>query len=300
LIAWSIKDTIKREHRKNLKAFNIGRKLALEPRALPVKPTPETWHQLVVNKARILRKTKFSGRRWAEDFEKLANTAMKLMRHLPDETKYDLALRIYDLMQYQDFHYAKKYMDLVRGVYRRDSVENKFAATGAAVLYLAKVMLIKDEPYVSYLLTRYEKKQRDLAKYAVDVANGDRIVYRHHTRPEFVIFGKRYRLNITTTDWMLNIAKHAKFVRKLKAWHPKETAFREWYIGLLDRIDLSNPTSYAQTLTVLKCPEEVSGYREIRYPKMDRAKEMVESELNNELKVEVEVNREAVSALQSV
>src|SRR5256714_7990954 len=29
-IAWAIKDTIRREHRRNLKAFNIGRKLALE------------------------------------------------------------------------------------------------------------------------------------------------------------------------------------------------------------------------------------------------------------------------------
>ena len=32
-IAWAIKDSIRREHRKNLKAFNIGRKIALEPRA---------------------------------------------------------------------------------------------------------------------------------------------------------------------------------------------------------------------------------------------------------------------------
>ena len=56
-IAWAIKDTIRRDHRKNLKAFNIGRKLALEPRALPKKPEPETWQQLVTNKARILRKT---------------------------------------------------------------------------------------------------------------------------------------------------------------------------------------------------------------------------------------------------
>src|SRR5256885_10097267 len=134
-IAWAIKDTIRREHRRNLKAFNIGRKLALEPRALPVKPAPETWHQLVVNKSRILRKTKIQGRTWGDDYERLVETATKLMRHLPEESKYDLALRIYDLMQYQDFHYAKRYMDLVRSVYKRDSgsggAEQKFAATHA-------------------------------------------------------------------------------------------------------------------------------------------------------------------------
>src|SRR4029079_16573163 len=53
-IAGAIKDTIRREHRKNLKAFNIGRKLALEPRALPLKPEPQTWTQLLTNKTRIL------------------------------------------------------------------------------------------------------------------------------------------------------------------------------------------------------------------------------------------------------
>src|SRR6202042_67038 len=58
-IAWAIKDSIRRDHRKNLKAFNIGRKLALEPRALPKKPAPETWDHLVINKVRILRKTRF-------------------------------------------------------------------------------------------------------------------------------------------------------------------------------------------------------------------------------------------------
>jgi indolepyruvate ferredoxin oxidoreductase len=59
-------------------------------------------------------------------------------------------------------------------------------------------MLIKDEPYVSYLLTRYEKKQRDMAKYGIDAANGDRLVYRHHTSPEFNIGKRRIRLRMTT------------------------------------------------------------------------------------------------------
>jgi hypothetical protein len=39
-IAWAIKDSIRRDHRKNLKAFNIGRKLALEPRGQPEEIHP--------------------------------------------------------------------------------------------------------------------------------------------------------------------------------------------------------------------------------------------------------------------
>src|SRR5690348_8476358 len=89
-IAWAIKDSIRREHRKNLKAFNIGRKLALEPRALPRKPEPETWEQLVTNKGRILRKTRTFGRTASMRFEKLVQGAMKQLRDLPEEAKYDL------------------------------------------------------------------------------------------------------------------------------------------------------------------------------------------------------------------
>jgi indolepyruvate ferredoxin oxidoreductase len=291
-IGWAIRDTIRRDQRKNIKAFNIGRKLALEPRALPNKPEPITWQQLLTNKTRILRKTQWFGQLAADKFEKLVNGAMRVMPNLADEVKYDLALRIYDLMQYQDNDFAKWYVDLVRKVYRRDAADHGYAATREAVWGIAKVMMIKDEPYVAYLLTRYEKKQRDLAKYGVDVANGDRIIYRHHTKPEFNIAGRRIRFNITTTDWMLQIVRRMKWWRKIPGWHAREIAFRDWYTGLIDRIDLSSE-GYRQALRVLRCYEDVSGYREVRYPKLDRARQEVEEELSQDQRVELTIHRSA-------
>ncbi|HSU66980.1 MAG TPA: DUF6537 domain-containing protein, partial [Tepidisphaeraceae bacterium] len=187
------------------------------------------------------------------------------------------ALRIYDLMQYQNPALSKRYLELVRGVYRRDSAEKHYAVTVAVIWNLAKVMLIKDEPYVSYLLTRYEKKQRDITKYGIDQTNGDRIVYRHHTNPEFNIGRHRIRFKITTTDWQLFIVSHCKWLRKMPGWHKREAAFRDWYTGLLSRVNLS--TNYAKALDVLKCPEEVTGYREVRYPKQDRVRDRIESEI---------------------
>ncbi|HUB26156.1 MAG TPA: DUF6537 domain-containing protein [Tepidisphaeraceae bacterium] len=278
-IAWAIKDTIRREHRRNLKAFNIGRKLALEPRALPNKPEPTTWEQLLTNKTRILKKTRWFGRAAAHRFEILVRTAVRHLRGLSDQAKYDLGLRIYDLIQYQDFELAKKYVELLRGLYKRDLPERNYAATTAAVTNLAKVMLIKDEPYVAYLLTRYEKKQRDIAKFGVDVANGDRIIYRHHTSPEFNIGKRRIRMRITTTDWQLKLASHMKWWRKLPGWHVRECAFRDWYIGLLERVNLSDVAGYDRVVKMLKCAEPVSGYREVRYPKMEAARAGVEGEM---------------------
>ena len=57
-IAWAIKDTIRREHRKNLKAFNIGRKLALEPRRCRASPSRRPGSSWSPTKCRILRKTR--------------------------------------------------------------------------------------------------------------------------------------------------------------------------------------------------------------------------------------------------
>jgi indolepyruvate ferredoxin oxidoreductase len=279
-MAWAIKDTIRRDQRKNIKAFNIGRKVALEPRVLPRKPEPVTWEQLVTNKTRILRKTRFRGRAMAMRYEQMVNMAMKQMRDLPEQAKYDLTLRIYDLMQYQDHTYARRYLDLVRRVYKRDSAERSFAATVAVIWNMAKVMLIKDEPYVAYLLTRYEKKQRDIAKYGVDVSNGDHIVYRHHTSPEFNIGRHRVRMKITTQDWHLRLVARMKWWRRLPGWHRREAEFREWYAALIDRVSLVGDVSYAQALRVLQCPSEVRGYREVRYPKQDVARQSVEAELS--------------------
>jgi indolepyruvate ferredoxin oxidoreductase len=140
-------------------------------------------------------------------------------------------------------------------------------------------MLIKDEPYVAYLLTRYEKKVRDIAKFGVDEANGDRIVYRHHTSPEFNIGSWRVRLKITTSDWQLGLVRHMKWWRKLPGWHKREVAFRDWYSGLLDRVNLATDAGYEQAVKALDCYKDVTGYREVRYPKMDRAREAVEQEL---------------------
>jgi len=203
--------------------------------------------------------------------------AIKHMKDLPEGLKYDLALRIYDLLQYQDHRLARRYVLLVQGVYHRDSAARQFAATAASIWNIAKVLLIKDEPYVAYLLTRYEKKVRDVAKYGVDESNGDRIVYRHHTNPEFNIGHWRIRFRISTTDWQLRLVSKMKWWRKLPGWHRRETSFRDWYIGLLDRVRLETDDGYVQALEALRCPEQVSGYREVRYPKQDKTRAYVES-----------------------
>jgi hypothetical protein len=141
-----------------------------------------------------------------------------------------------------------------------------------------------------------------MAKYHVDEANGDSLVYRHHTSPEFHLFKWRIRLKITTQDWMLKVVRKMKWVRSLPGWHKREVGFRDWYTGLLDRVNLGSIGEYDRALKILKAPEEVCGYREVRYPKQDKAREWVEAELKAPLpapKPELTVNREVLASVRT-
>ena len=143
-------------------------------------------------------------------------------------------------------------------------------------------MAIKDEVYVAHLLTSPEKRKRDLERYGVDVSNGDRIRYVHLNRPQFTLLGFEFEFDLNSRDWMLNFMKYGKGLRKLlPAWHRKEKGFRDWYIALVKRFNyFEDPSAYRAYVKALKLPESVSGYRKIRYPKMESAKAQAEQILS--------------------
>jgi hypothetical protein len=85
--------------------------------------------------------------------------------------------------------------------------------------------------------------------------------------------------------------------RRLPGWHKRETEFRDWYISLLERVSLRGSAAYEQALMALKCPEQVAGYREIRYPKQDQARQAVEAELRRTV---VDVDSEPAGVIDSL
>jgi indolepyruvate ferredoxin oxidoreductase len=67
--------------------------------------------------------------------------------------------------------------------------------------------------------------------------------------------------------------RRGKFLRRwLPAWHARERAFRDWYFALADQFAApADPASYAAWLKILRLPEEATGYRDVRYPRMEAA-----------------------------
>jgi indolepyruvate ferredoxin oxidoreductase len=274
-LKWAMKVAVQRDFDTNMKAFDMGRRLALDPAYFTIEEPPRTCDTLVAEKTALLRKT-HSGR-IAERYDRRLREVLAQL-DLDEATRRHFALRVYDLIQYENFAYAEKYIQQVQEIYQRDTAAWAHAATRAAIYYLAKVMIIKDEVYVAYLLTCEEKYQRDRKRYNVDPARGDRVVYHHLTRPHFKLFGKDFRADLKTRDWQLRLVRKTKFLRRLFSswWHREERDFIDWYADLLQRFDYNCEEDYRTWVKVLELPEEVRGYRSVRTPKMAAARRRAE------------------------
>ena len=260
----------------NLRAFDIGRWIGLHPDAFVEPIEKESYKHAVHEKCQILTK-QWRGKSIAHDYSGLVQSTVDSMQ-LDDETNRGLAMRVYDLIQFENLKYARHYINKIRGVYDNDSSDQNYRATKAAIKYLHKVMLIKDEIYVSHLLTSQEKLQRDKERYGIDESNGDKIKYVHLNRPHFRIMGIDLEGEMSTRNWQLSLMKRMKFLRRwLSQWHANEKSFRDWYVSeVVDTFAPADTESYEKHVNALETPEEVRGYREVRYPKMELAKEKVE------------------------
>jgi indolepyruvate ferredoxin oxidoreductase len=276
-LEWAIRETMGSAAPDNWTAFNLGRYLVEHPATL-AKPAPPSWQETLATKAALLRA---AGRgAVAADLERLVPPAAEALQ-LDAESLRLFTLRMYELIQYDGTAYARRYADTVLSVFRRDTPGRGYAATRAVLWNAARVMLIKDEIWVAHLLTSAEKHERDYERYNIDPDRGDRLVYRHLNRPEFSVAGRTLRFHIRSQDWMLRLMAGARFLRRvLPGWHSRERAFRDWYLQLTDRFHPESASGYDAWVETLRLPEQATGYREVRYPKMDAARNRAEQLLS--------------------
>jgi indolepyruvate ferredoxin oxidoreductase len=276
-LEWAIGQTVKVDLKKNMRAFNLGRKLAAHPEEFIDNSEPKTIARIVREKMNILKKTRLGGEARARAYKYLLHSNLRACRELDKQTMCEIALRVYDLINYEDIAYAQKYLDTLKTIYRRDCADYGFAVTRSAVWNLYKLMLIKDEFWVSHVLTSYEKQRRDHHRYNVNPANGDRIVYKRVFHPRF--FG--VMVSLPMPHWMMYVMKQMKFVRRyLPLFHREDREFLRWYRRLLEGMSYRNEREYQQFLSAIACVDQVKGYREYRTPTMEKARREAEAILS--------------------
>lgn len=278
-LEYGIQETMGSAATENWLAFKLGRKIAQDAITAPPAATTvdASYHDVVAEKSDRLKRTGRHGEDLARKYWQLVTGAREKLT-LDARHESLLAQRIYDLIRYENLAYAEDYVTRLLRVHERDSAVAGYAATEAALWNLHRVMAIKDEVYVAYLLSSEEKYEADRDRYNVRPELGDKIIHRHLNRPEFALGRHQIRFHLKTRPWMLRLMRRAKFLRRmLPTWHARERAFRQWYFDLADQFSApSNPAAYAIWLKILRLPEEATGYREIRYPRMAAAQKRAE------------------------
>jgi indolepyruvate ferredoxin oxidoreductase len=259
---------------ENLKALELGRQTALRTDLFKTfAPKKAGYWETMEDKVALLRKNRPLAGRWiAPAYRKMVDEAARWI-DLEDGERARLAQYVYDMVMFGGLSYARRYLTRLWTVYQRDTAERGFAAARAVLENLAKVMAIKDEVYVAHLLTSEEKYRRDRERYRLDPSRGDRAEYLHLNRPRFTFLGRDVEFDWKSRDWQLKLMKHMRFLRWIMpSWHAREKAFRSWYEGVVDGFNhFAEDKTYQSYVEMLRLPESVKGYREIRAPKMDAA-----------------------------
>lgn len=271
----------------NLRAFRVGRQIAESPRGFLTnedKPKTETTARTI---RRLYHSIKYRDRkRWfgrskarASAFTQLANRACDVLtrRHASTQLQKDIIVRIHDCLIWGGGSYAKQYLKRVLTVFEEDQPTKDYALTQCVIKNLARVMLIKDELYVSAMLTSPTKVKRDQKRFNIHPHRGDRMKYRRVVKPEFVFLKQRFGFELSARPWMLRTFAKMRWLRKIMpTWHAQDRAFRKWYWALLDSLKIDQPDQYQRWIEILSLPEQVTGFRNIRYPKIVKVYEQAE------------------------
>ena len=246
-IAWAIKDTIKADFRKNLLAFNMGRKLVIASDLFQGPPQRTGWRETLEEKCRntIRRHAGGRGRNLADELRAATAELLSKADKLDETLRRDIVVRTYDAMRWGGMQYARRYLGGVGKVFAHDSVEDGFAATAAAVHNLAKAMLIKDGPFIAELATSPEKLARDRKKYNIHPTNGDRVSYKHYLNSVLRVGSRRIPYSLTVPHWMLRVLRQMRYLRKLPTWRRTEKAFLARYEK---KVQAFAPTNHAEYL----------------------------------------------------
>ncbi len=253
-MAWAIKDTIRADFRKNLYAFNMGRKLVEQPDLFQGPPRRTDWRDVLEDRCRWTVRRYAAGQRLADELRALAARTVTALDELAESAKRDVVVRLYDCMRWGGMDYAQRYADAVAQTHRRDSAEHRFAATLAVIENLATAMLIKDPVFMAELGAAPEKKARDREKYSVNPANGDRIVYRHLWNVELNLGRWKVPVRLRMRDWMLEVLKRSRWLRALRMWRRDDHRRLAQYEQRVEQFGWDNPHEYYAQVAMLSSP----------------------------------------------
>ncbi|MGA2265968.1 MAG: FAD-dependent oxidoreductase [Phycisphaerae bacterium] len=254
-MAWAIKDTIHTDFRKNLYAFNMGRKLVVQQDLFVGPPPRGNWRDILEDKCRWTIRRFRRGQEMADALREMAAGLVGKVSGLDETLKSAAVVRLYDCLRWGGLEYARRYADAVARIYEADQAKHGYAATAAVIHNLASAMLIKDAFFAAELATSAEKRARDREKYNVNPANGDRIVYRHLVHGELRLAGRTIPLTLAVPSWVMTAVRSLRFLRKMTPGWRRQHNFLRRYEKIIADFAYENDDEYRQAVAGLSNPQ---------------------------------------------
>jgi len=246
---------------ENLRAFRLGRLLQHNPKSVPGEAVPAD----VSPEAGLQRcRQKLNARDG-----RACDTLVARIAELPRVPRRTLAIRLGELISYQDAAYASRYLDDVLAVHaaERRVKPGSHDLTEAAARYLFKLMAYKDEYEVARLLSDPDI-QHQIGETFVDAE----IRYNLHP-PLMRALGRHRKLELG--PWFGPVLKLLARMKRLRgtpldpfgrsAARRLERELLDWYRLLLEHV-VNHVTegNYDTVLDILRAPDRIRGYEQIK------------------------------------
>jgi indolepyruvate ferredoxin oxidoreductase len=247
---------------QSLQAFRYGRLQVLDParlRALVEPPRPDAQAE---REAALARLSGSNRRAYQALLERCGD--------LDAEARRMLAIRLAELVDYQNAAYAEQYLSFVLQVAAReqDATPGHAELTHAVIRSLYKLMAYKDE----YEVARLHLKP-DFQRATRDLFTAPRQVAYHLHPPLLRAFGLRRKLKLG--PWFNPALRLLRGFRGLRGTpldpfgraevRREERRLIPWYRGLVESaLEHLRPETRATVLELAALPDAIRGYEEIK------------------------------------
>ena len=198
---------------------------------------------------------------------------------LAEPTRRLLAVRLTELVDYQNERYAQGYLDTVLTVARRERevLGDRHELTDAVTEYLYKLMAYKDEYEVARLFLKPDFADAIAATFTRPV----RVV--NHLQPPLARRLGRNR-KIVVGPWFRPVFRILRMTRGLRATpldpfarqasRIEERELVDWYRSLIDNAMAElRPSNHATAVELARLPDRIRGYEQVKHASALVAKE---------------------------
>jgi indolepyruvate ferredoxin oxidoreductase len=254
----------------NVQAFRYGRLWVHDRARLDAALTPEP----LGAEDQYARRRGELGKRRQAGYDRL----WQRTTDLGEPTRQLLAVRLAELVDYQDERYGRRYLDevLLIAQHERDVVPDRHELTDAVARNLYKLMAYKDE----YEVARLFLKRRFTDEIAATFTKPVRVV--NHLQPPLTRrLGREHKLAVG--PWFRPAFRLLRMARGLRtgpldpfarqASRIEERSLIDWYRDLMDDVLAElRPANHAVAVELAELPDRIRGYEGVKHEGAEAAK----------------------------